>query len=190
MDNIAYIVIAFFVGLFIDNYVISYLKKKGENLATKEDIKEITKITEDTKKEFNEKFSEFKSTLNMVEHKNQVVYNKKILAIESSLEFLDKYFANVYNINGEVVSEPITITELTEKGRKCYNLLAITCENIKLLDKFNEILFGKNKNFMLLYNEYRNLCRKELRIIEDIKFDEDNVFYVKISTRYLENTKK
>jgi hypothetical protein len=36
--NIAVIVLIFLVGLFIKNYLPSYMDKKGENLATKEDI--------------------------------------------------------------------------------------------------------------------------------------------------------
>ncbi|EHR1327347.1 TPA: hypothetical protein ACF2DS_001266 [Clostridium perfringens] len=51
------------VGLIIGNYLPSYTKEKGKNLATKEDIKEITKKTEEVKQEFNEKFGEFSKKL-------------------------------------------------------------------------------------------------------------------------------
>ena len=37
------IVLIFLVGLFTKNYLSSYMDKKGENLATKEDIEEITR---------------------------------------------------------------------------------------------------------------------------------------------------
>lgn len=43
----ASIVAVFLLGLFTKNYLPSYMEKKGENLATKEDVKEITRRTEE-----------------------------------------------------------------------------------------------------------------------------------------------
>lgn len=47
--------------LFFRNYLPSYMNKKGENLATKEDVAEITKKTEEVQKEFKEQFELFSS---------------------------------------------------------------------------------------------------------------------------------
>jgi len=55
------ILILFLIGLFAKNYLPSYMNKKGENLATKEDVEEITRKTEEVQKEFREKFEEFSS---------------------------------------------------------------------------------------------------------------------------------
>ena len=41
------IISVFLLGLFTKNYLPSYMEKKGENLATKEDVKEITRKTEE-----------------------------------------------------------------------------------------------------------------------------------------------
>ena len=43
--EIASIIAVFLLGLFTKNYLPSYMEKKGENLATKEDVKEITRRT-------------------------------------------------------------------------------------------------------------------------------------------------
>lgn len=51
----------FALGLFTKNYFPSYMDKKGENLATKEDIEEITKKTEAVQQEFREGFELFSS---------------------------------------------------------------------------------------------------------------------------------
>lgn len=51
----------FLLGLFLKNYLPSYMDKKGENLATKEDIQEITLKTEEVQKEFKEGFELFSS---------------------------------------------------------------------------------------------------------------------------------
>ena len=52
--DILIIAIIFIGGLFTKNYLPTYMDKKGENLATKEDVEEITKLTEKVQKEFNE----------------------------------------------------------------------------------------------------------------------------------------
>lgn len=57
------ILILFLIGLFAKNYLPSYMNKKGENLATKEDVEEITRKTEEVQKEFREKFEEFSSDM-------------------------------------------------------------------------------------------------------------------------------
>lgn len=61
--NIVVILLIFLVGLFTKNYLPSYMDKKGENLATKEDIKEITRKTEEVQREFKEEFEAFSSDM-------------------------------------------------------------------------------------------------------------------------------
>jgi hypothetical protein len=56
-------VLVFLLGLFIKNYFPSYMDEKGKNLATKEDIQEITRKTEEVQKEFKEGFERFSSDL-------------------------------------------------------------------------------------------------------------------------------
>lgn len=51
----------FALGLFTKKFFPSYMDKKGENLATKEDIEEITKKTEAVQQEFREGFELFSS---------------------------------------------------------------------------------------------------------------------------------
>lgn len=46
------VVLTILLGLFIKNYLPSYMDEKGKNLATKEDIQEITRKTEEVQKEF------------------------------------------------------------------------------------------------------------------------------------------
>lgn len=51
----------FLLGLFVKNYLPSYMDEKGKNLATKEDIQEITRKTEEVQQEFRENFELFSS---------------------------------------------------------------------------------------------------------------------------------
>lgn len=51
------------LGLFVKNYFPSYMDEKGKNLATKEDVQEITRKTEEVQQEFKVGFEEFSSDL-------------------------------------------------------------------------------------------------------------------------------
>ena len=51
MENILMIWLSILTGLFAYDFLPSYMKKKGENIATKEDIAEITQLTENVKAE-------------------------------------------------------------------------------------------------------------------------------------------
>ncbi|WP_282937570.1 hypothetical protein [Paenibacillus sp. RC67] len=53
----------FLLGLFIKNYLPSYMNEKGKNLATKEDIQEITDKVESTKFVYNSQLETFKTDL-------------------------------------------------------------------------------------------------------------------------------
>lgn len=54
IQTIINIILFIIFGLFIKNYFPTYMDEKGKNLATKEDIQEITQKTEEVQKEFKE----------------------------------------------------------------------------------------------------------------------------------------
>lgn len=55
MGYIGWLAAGLAIGWFIKEYFPSYMKEKGKNLATKEDIEEITKKIESVKSEFQKK---------------------------------------------------------------------------------------------------------------------------------------
>lgn len=59
ISEILILVAIFLIGLFTKNYLPSYMDEKGKNLATKEDIEEITRKTEGIQQEFREGFELF-----------------------------------------------------------------------------------------------------------------------------------
>lgn len=181
------------IGLILKSFLPKYMEEKGKNLATKEDIKEITKNTEEVKEIFNKKIAEFSKELELKLHLEQLVYDNKFKVIQETLQLIDSYISWLQIkradgiVDNNVIREKITSEELTLEARKCYNNLCITCNQIEILTCFNKIMVGSNENIFDLYNEFRNLCRKELKINNQIEFDKDNIFYAKISTYYLEN---
>ncbi len=63
LNPIITVITALTLGLFLKNYLPSYMSRKGENLATKEDIAKITKLTEEVKIQFNKDMEYFKTDL-------------------------------------------------------------------------------------------------------------------------------
>lgn len=88
------ILIIFLIGLFAKNYLPSYMDKKGENLATKEDVREITELTEQVEKEFKEAFELFSSD---IKFKYEYIYKQyselycKLYAIIVQSEYVRRY---------------------------------------------------------------------------------------------------
>ncbi len=92
--HLAIAAIAVIAGWFLNNYFPSYMNKKGENLATKEDVQEITALTEEVQKEFKESFEQFTADLKF---KNDFIYKQysglycKLYAIVVQSEYVRKY---------------------------------------------------------------------------------------------------
>lgn len=96
-------IIGFFVlGLFTKSLLPSYMSEKGKNIATKEDIKEITLKTEEVKIEFQKEMAKFS---NEIGFENEYCYNQysqlyaKLYAIVTQSEYLRFFFNKYYNAN-------------------------------------------------------------------------------------------
>ena len=65
MDNISYLIqlIAFAIISSLTNYLVSFFKEKGKNLATKEDIKDITDRIESVKDSYSKSLERHKMEL-------------------------------------------------------------------------------------------------------------------------------
>ncbi|MBB6449478.1 hypothetical protein HNR44_001427 [Geomicrobium halophilum] len=59
METDLYSLLYLMIGLIIGNFLPSFMKKKGENLATKQDIRRITELTEEVKGEQNKLLTNF-----------------------------------------------------------------------------------------------------------------------------------
>lgn len=59
-------------------YLLSYSSEKGKNLATKEDIEEITRTVEGTKNEYVAEIEKLKAELAVFSRKNNILFDEKI----------------------------------------------------------------------------------------------------------------
>lgn len=157
-------------------FIDSYMEEKGRNLATKEDIQKLTSLTE-----------EIKMLYQVEQYKNENIYDIKLEVIQESLEFLDDYISWLDDDTDVIsVRKNIDSDNLTFKARSCYNKLVLTCEEKELPMIFLKLIIGNTENTMLLYNTYRNLCRKEMGLNTELELDKKAVFIKKVSTRALE----
>lgn len=88
------VILIFLLGLFIKNYLPSYMDEKGKNLATKEDIQEITRKTEEVQKEFREDFELFSSDVQFKYDFYKKQYSElycKLYAIIIQSEYVRKF---------------------------------------------------------------------------------------------------
>lgn len=60
------------------NYLFSYSNEKGKNLATKEDIEEITKKVEGIKNEYISEVEQLKAKLVLFSRKNNILFDEKV----------------------------------------------------------------------------------------------------------------
>lgn len=85
------------IGLFflLKHFIPKYFEKKAENLATKEDIGEITTIVESIKQQNNKELEFIKSELSIKTKAQQSIYDDErqaiILYIENTVEFYETH---------------------------------------------------------------------------------------------------
>jgi hypothetical protein len=167
-----YLVISFFVGIII-TVGIEFFKAKGQNIATKQDIEEITKKVEQVK-------AEIQKGEEIGKQKRELKYK----ALLTSLNLIDAHLSfNLIPGPGQQISKQYATTE---EARTCHNNLILTCEDTKVLDLFALIMFGpKDKNKPQipstdLLNQYRNLVRKELGFGNNLELDRDRAWFGKV----------
>lgn len=97
--NAANLLVIILGGFYLKNYLNSYFDKKGENLATKEDIQEITRLTESVQNEFRREFEDYSKDRSFKYHfyydQFRELYTKLYCIIAQS-EYL-RHFFKLYN---------------------------------------------------------------------------------------------
>ncbi|MFJ4349655.1 hypothetical protein ACIPZ5_02000 [Pseudomonas sp. NPDC089428] len=136
---------------FIKYYFPKYLIKKAENLATKEDIREITREVEEVKSEI--------SKIDAIDASRRTV---KLEACLNALAILDAHFSHI-QWNADMKPPQKQMATIRE-AREAHSKLILTCDDIELVNLFCEILFQKSNTQPLTdqLNKFRNLVRREL----------------------------
>lgn len=164
------------VGLIIGNYLPSYAKEKGKNLATKEDIANLTKLTEEVKSGFQKELGEFSKKIEFkyrfAEEQLMNLYSS-LYAIISQSEYL-RYFANHYD-NMDFPFDKAPFLEMTKSIHK----IKLNIGNGKVIK--DEIIKEENEitksNKIKIANE----------IIENSKYASKKLLKLAVAYRYVYN---
>lgn len=120
MEKLYLGIASFCLGLIIKSYLPSYMNEKGKNLATKEDIEEITQKTEEVKVEFKKEFRNFSGKVDFDYdycYKQYSMLYANLYAIISQSEYLRYFFSEYENLNLSIVEVPFIETSI-EKNNK------------------------------------------------------------------------
>lgn len=172
LANIIYTVIAIIpvialliIVYYLRYYYPKYFEEKGKNLATKQDIEEITRKVESVKADIALGLSV-----------QQMKYKLKHEACLEALELIDAYFSCI--LKSPKVESLKQQIFTTERARACHSKLILSCENTLILKKFSEILTGHvdSKPYTDLLNEFRNLIRQELGFGTELELDRESAW--------------
>jgi hypothetical protein len=143
------VLVLFLGGLWIKNFFPAYMGKKGENLATKEDIQTITRLTENVQDEFKRSFEEF----------------------SKDKEFKYKYYYDQFRELYTKLYSIIAQSEYTRRFFKLYNGTDLTFEKVPFVEihkthKEETIQFGKDVGVTRTETEIKdgitNFCKGSL----------------------------
>lgn len=150
-----------------------YFEKKAENLATKEDIEEITKKVESVKADVSRTQSVF-----------QAKYQLKHDACLVALGLVDAHFSHtLVNPGGPAATRQYATAK---EARECHNKLILSCENPEILIVFSELMFGPRGTESAsapptdVLNKFRNLVRAELGFGGEMPLDRERAWFGKV----------
>lgn len=97
--QVVFIVSLCVIGLFAKKYLPSYLQQKGRNLATKEDIKEITDKIESVKTQYTKSIEELKADLSIRNEQKLRILEKRNEALLKLFEDCQELIIEKFSIN-------------------------------------------------------------------------------------------
>lgn len=168
-------------SLFIfKKYLFSYSSEKGKNLATKEDIEEITRKIESIKSEYLIELEIVRVELSKGLYQKNEVWIMKRDACLKALNLANAFLSN-YQYTG-IPRENIMREEISIKSvRSCFNELACTCENSEVIDQLKTIVFDDDITVDAIV-DLRSAVRKELGFGDElIDLDREKAFIFSIN---------
>lgn len=124
-----------FIGLYV-LYLKEYFGKKGENLADKEDLEELTTIVEDVKSKFQEENEILKTNLGIIANKRNLIFSEQKQCIIDFSTELNIWIWDALKIN------------VFEYGHN--NHFDLADKIIKLRDQYNKVQIAYSKVQLLV----------------------------------------
>lgn len=180
MDLAMLIMQAVFLGslpiiLLLAKFFISkYLEEKARNLATKEDVEEIT-----------QKIEEVKAEVDLQKNIRETKYRLKYDACLRALALVDAVLS--HKIAPPAPDSIRKQHSSTQEARACHNALILTCESPELLVMFVRIMVGPQdpqetpKPPTDDLNSFRNIIRGELGFGAALSLDRNRAWIGKVN---------
>ncbi len=150
--NIAVLVALPFAWAALKRSLESYMAEKGKNLATKEDVADITRLVESAKAE--------------IQHQDRFLAKKYSLAYDACLDMLRILDAQIcHMIQTDNDGNPVQVDKqyaTVEEIRSCHNRLLLALDNPRILELFIGIMTGGSSNPIIDLTEIRTLVRNQL----------------------------
>jgi hypothetical protein len=144
-------IISFAVFFLLKHYLPSYFNEKGKNLATKEDIGEITKIIESVKLGNSTQLETLKTELSFVARTQEVIYDDERKAIIDFIGVIADFFESNIDLPNES-STPEGFAYMQDRIRASYtdygkvqvslSKLQLFCFEYQILDATQPILLA------------------------------------------------
>lgn len=131
-----------FIGLYV-LYLKKYFEKKGENLAMKDDLKDLTTIVEEVKSKFQEENEILKTTLGITANKRNLIFSEQkqcIVDFSTALNIWlwDALRINVFEYGHQNHSD---LGEKIIKLREASNNAQIALSKVQLLVDSPDLVF-------------------------------------------------
>ncbi|MDN3520710.1 hypothetical protein [Halomonas ramblicola] len=147
----------------------AYLKRKGQDLATRENIEELTSLVESVKKDVRNNES-------IAQAKRQMKHD----ACLEALSVIDAFFSHFFTS-----PKPTPQVADSAKAREVHSKLILACDNSRIIELYTEILCGPVDGERVpptdQLNELRNLIRKELGFGSEVNLDRERAWFGQIT---------
>ena len=157
LQYILIILISLIVGFMLRSYLPAYFKEKGKNLATKEDIEDITDKIEHIRSDYSSSLEMFKSELNKQLQIHRISFEKEFDILSELWKSLSKlrYATASLRPEGDIID-----TRITEEERKKQRLQ-------NFFDSYNSAfeIVQYNRPFYpdYIYDEVNKIMRISMR---------------------------
>jgi hypothetical protein len=141
--------------LLLNRSLTAYASEKGKNLATKEDVAEITRLVESAK-----------LALHQQDRFEEKKYELKYNACLNMLKIVDAQLSHLIKTDNN--GNPTTVDkQYADAGRirACHNELILALDNSEIVKVFIGILTGSSTNPIVDLDRLRSLTRAELGFI-------------------------
>ncbi|MGW8257587.1 MAG: hypothetical protein ACWGMZ_08890 [Thermoguttaceae bacterium] len=155
-----WLILVYIIIPLVSAYLGGYFGNKGKNLATKQDIEDLTRQVETVKQE--------------IRNQDAISTAKRQMKYEACLEALaivDAFFSQI----GWTDLTPVKQIADTARAREAHNKLILSCDDSEIVKLYMEILCGPTSGEDIAptdkLNNFRNAIRKELGFGNDIELD-------------------